>query len=431
MSTTAAFSPFQLTQSGKQFSVHSKRSQEAAEIDKNKDNNLSDKEILDYMEKNDHIGCAHHNHGPDGHDHAGVEGHAPLIDEKRAISEFKDHLQGKMPESMLAYRSYEQMGAKLDELTEQYPGLAKKVSLGKTHEGRDIWALKISKNVNSEETKSKPAVVVTGAHHAREWATTMLPVSIAEDTLANYESDPAAKNRVDNGELWFVPMVNPDGYEFSRTENSYWRKNRRPITETPCGPVRGDVRGVDLNRNYADNNPDHAAIWRPEHDDQCSFRDDGRATSDNPRRDTYRGPSGASEVEVQSLLKLELDRGNVEGVLDFHSYGGMILFPWGHTSKNVDNVEAYKEVGGKMNDALGDKRYRVFQSSGLYPTTGGSHDIHHVNDIFSITMEIGNSFHPRESELGPIVARNTRAGTVFIDEVLARSPKAASQEASA
>lgn len=412
MSTTAAFSPFQLTQSGKPFSVHTKRAEEAAEIDTNRDNLLSDKEILDHMEKNEHIGEV---------------GIAPYVDVKRAVSEFKDHLQGKMPESIDSYRSYEQMSTRLDELTEQYPNLAKKVSLGKTHEGRDIWALKISKDVNSESTKEKPAVVVTGAHHAREWATTLVPVSIAEETLANYETDPAAKNRVDKGELWFVPMVNPDGYEFSRTENSYWRKNRRPITETPCGPVSGDVRGVDLNRNYADNNPDHATIWRPEGDDQCSFRDDGRATSDNPRQDTYRGPSGASEVEVQSLLNLELGRGNVKGVLDFHSYGGMILYPWGHSTGEVDNVDTYKEIGGKMNDALGDKRYRLFQSVGLYPTTGGSHDIHHANGIFSITMEIGNSFHPRESELDPIVSRNTRAGSVFIDEVLARQESAAQQ----
>ncbi|MCA9792927.1 MAG: hypothetical protein KC910_14065, partial [Candidatus Eremiobacteraeota bacterium] len=301
---------------------------------------------------------------------------------------------------------------------QQYPNLAKRVSLGQTHEGREIWALKVTNDVASDST-AKPAVVVTGCHHAREWATTEVPMSIAREVLSEYSSSEAGKNRLDNNEIWFVPVVNPDGYTYSREQDSWWRKNRRPIEETPCGPTTGNPVGVDLNRNYADDNPEHATIYRPAGDDPCSYNDDGRATSDNPFRDTYRGPSGASEIEIQKLLELELNHGNVKGVLDYHSYGGMILYPWGHQNKEVDNVDAYRAVGTKMNDALGDTRYRLMQSIGLYPTSGGSHDIHQANGIFSITMEIGDSFHPSEQELGPIVERTTRAGKVFVDEVFA------------
>lgn len=404
MSLSAA-TPFSLKAGDKTFQVHQKRAAEAQQIDVNKNNMLEDKEIVDFLTENGDF-CGHA-HGED-HDHS------------RIVSDYKNHLQGKMPESVDAYKSYSELNAQMDSIVEKYPGKAQKISLGKTHEGRDIWALKVSSDVTSDSTKEKPAVVVTGVHHAREWATSLVPLTIAEETLGAYDSDPAAKNRVDKGELWFVPLVNPDGYEFSRNENSFWRKNRRPLETTPCGePVRGNPIGVDLNRNYADGKPEHAHIYRNPSDSPCSTWDDGRATSDNPRRDTYRGPHGASEVEVQSLLNLELGRGNVKGVVDYHSYGGMILYPWGNERGEVDNVDTYRAVGTKMNEAIGDNKYRLMQSVSLYPTTGGSHDVHHANDIFSMTLEIGNSFHPRESELPGIVGQAKRAGTVFIDEVLA------------
>ena len=242
----SAATPFMLTQGDKSFKVHQKRAGEAAQIDVNKNNVLEDKEILDYLDQNGDL-CGHV--PGENHDHS------------RLVAEYKNHLQGKMPESVDAYKSYEQLAAQIDDIVEKYPGKAQKVSLGKTHEGRDIWALKVSSDVNSEATKEKPAVVVTGVHHAREWATSLVPLTIAEETLAGYDSDAAAKNRVDNGELWFVPLVNPDGYEFSRTENSWWRKNRRPLEKTPCGEdIRGDIRGVDLNRNYADGKPELSAF---------------------------------------------------------------------------------------------------------------------------------------------------------------------------
>ena len=396
---------FTIASGDKSFQVHQKRAGDAAQIDVNKNNKLEDKEILDYLDKNGDL-CGH---APgETHDHG------------RLLEDYKTHLQGKMPESLSSYQSYDQLSAQMDDLAKKYPDKALKVSLGKTHEGRDIWALKVSKNVTSDSTKERPAVVVTGVHHAREWATSKVPLTIATETLEGYNSDPAAKKRVDEGEMWFVPLVNPDGYEYSRSENSWWRKNRRPLEKNPCGEkIEREVYGVDLNRNYADGNPEHAHIYRSKGDSPCSTWDDGRATSDNPRKDTYRGPSGASEIEVQSMLNLELGRGNVKGVLDYHSYGGMILYPWGNTRGEVDNVDTYREVGTKMNEAIGDKEYRLMQSVSLYPTTGGSHDVHHANGLFSITMEIGNSFHPRESELPDIVGRATRAGKVFIDEVIA------------
>lgn len=395
---------FQLQQGDKVYSVANKRLPEAEAIDRDQDFHLSDSEIVDFLQQQGDL--------PD-------PAWGKSVNVGKMVSDYKAHLQGELSPHRHAYQSYEQISAELTSLAEAFPDKAQKVSLGKSHEGREIWALRVSSDVTSDQTAKKPGLVITGTHHAREWATSLVPTNAARATLENYDKDPQAKNRVDNAELWFVPVVNPDGYEYSRNEDSWWRKNRRPITETPCGPVRGEVHGVDLNRNYADPRPENAHIWRPPGDAQCSFRDDGRATSDDPRKDTYRGPSGASEIEVQNLLNLQLGRGNIKGVLDFHSYGGMLLYPWGGTRDKVDNVETYKRVGNAMNEAIGDARYRVMQSVELYPTSGGSHDVHHVNGIFSITAEIGDSFHPSAAELPKVVEQGTRITTSFIDQVLA------------
>lgn len=404
MGPIANFTPFQITQGEKQFSVSSKRAVEAKAIDRDENLQIDDAEIVDFLQQNGDL--------PD-----------PSLGKKvnvdKVVSDYKAHLRGELSPHKHAYHTYEQISAELTALAEKYPDKAEKVSLGKTHEGREIWALRVSSDIKSDATASKPGLVITGLHHAREWATSEVPTNVARTTLENYGKDANATNRVDKAELWFVPVVNPDGFEYSRNEDAFWRKNRRPITETPCGPVKGDVRGVDINRNYADNNPAHAHIWRPAGDDQCSYRDDGRATSDDPRKDTYRGPSGASEVEVQSLLALELGHKNIKGVLDFHSYGGMLLYPWGGTRDKVENVETYRRIGTAMNDAIGDERYRLMQSVELYPTSGGSHDVHHANGKFSITAEIGDSFHPSASELPAIVEQGTRIGISFLDNVLA------------
>lgn len=404
MGPVASFTPFQITQGEKQFAVSSKRAVEAKAIDADNNHQIDDAEIVDFLQKNGDLPQA---------------GEPRNVNVGKIVSDYKAHLRGEVSPHQHVYHTYEQISAELSRLAEAFPDKAEKVSLGKTHEGREIWALRVSSNIKDAATADKPGLVVTGLHHAREWATSEVPTNVARTTLESYGKDPNATNRVDKAELWFVPVVNPDGYEYSRNEDAFWRKNRRPITETPCGPVKGDVRGVDLNRNYSDSNPAHAHIWRPAGDNQCSYRDDGRATSDDPRKDTYRGPAGASEVEVQSLLALELGRKNIKGILDFHSYGGMLLYPWGGTREKVDNVDTYRRIANGMNDAIGDERYRVMQSIELYPTSGGSHDIHHANGKFSITAEIGDSFHPSASELPGVVEQGSRIAYSFLDQVLA------------
>lgn len=339
-----------------------------------------------------------------------------LVDELRLAFEGQRHT---------GYTRYDAAVRELQELARKYPGLAETVSLGKSAEGREIWALRIG----SKARGASPGVVITGCHHAREWMTVEVPLQLARDMLQGYAGDPAMKKRVDQGETWIVPVVNPDGYEFSHQEDSWWRKNRRPIEETGCPKPKppssdwGDPPwlqtpvGVDLNRNYFD--AEFPELYRSAGDTPCSFRDDPSHTSDAPRSDTYRGPSGASEPEVQAMQRLVLGNENIRGVVDYHSYGNLILYPWGHTQQPPDNLEFYQNLGENMRQQLG-SQYKVGPSHDLYPTHGTSSDLFHARGKIALTMELGTSFQPPSSEIAPTVAATTRANLVFIDTVLSQ-----------
>jgi carboxypeptidase T len=394
--------------------VNPEKNDVAQVIDTNKDHFISDKEIKDYL-KNPKIDILRDPKVCD-------------VDEKAVVKEFKTSLQKKIPARAADYHDYNSITKELKDLEKAYPNLAKMVSLGKTVEGRDIWALKLSKDINSD-TSSKTGVVFTGATHAREWASAEVPLYMAQTILDN-NTDPKNQKRLEQAEIWIIPVANPDGYQYSRTEDTMWRKNRDPITHTGCETnAEGNIcdikpgadkvygMGVDINRNYDDGKPEHAELYRPKGDTPCSTWDDFSATSDDPDDDTYRGPSGASEIETKSLLNLELGNKNIKGIIDHHSYGNMILYPWGHTHDEAPNAAMYKELGKGMAKAMKEP-YKVMQSADLYPASGSSENIHNINNRTSYTIEMGRSFQPSGGELEKIKDNVLAADMYFLDYMI-------------
>ena len=128
---------------------------------------------------------------------------------------------------------------------------------------------------NPETDEGEPEMRIDAMHHAREPQGMQTTLWFMLFLLENYGSDPLATYLVNEREMYFVPCVNPDGYEYNRINNpnggGMWRKNRRD---------NGDgTFGVDLNRNYK-------AGWTA----PC-------AGSTNSGSDTYKGPSAGSEPE--------------------------------------------------------------------------------------------------------------------------------------
>ncbi|MCA8969008.1 MAG: zinc carboxypeptidase [Planctomycetes bacterium] len=259
-----------------------------------------------------------------------------------------------------------QIEAHLDKFAKDHPTLCTaKVSLGKSVEGRDIWMVKISDNVQVDE--NEPEVLYDAVHHAREPLSVTTTLVYMDWLLSNYATDPTAKRIVDTRELFFVPVVNPDGYEYNRSTNpnggGMWRKNRRN---------NGSSYGVDLNRNWTTG-------W--------SAPNGGNST--NPTSETYRGPAPMSEPEIQALDAFLKTRKFVLGC-SAHTYTDILLRPWGYQSGDPTNVADYRVI-----DAAATKVNQINAGAAadvLYIAAGTALDHYHVAyGMFGYSPELGRS----------------------------------------
>ncbi len=209
------------------------------------------------------------------------------------------------------YYTTSEMYTLLGNLQKSYPGLARRIDLTQytgappTHEGRHIYALKISDHVSKDE--DEPNLAILAEHHARELNTQVMAVETARRLLQGYASNAGIRSIVDSHEIWIVPIVNPDGCEYVWNKDNWWRKNRR---RNPDGSY-----GVDPNRNYP-------FRWR-----KCGY-------STRPSSNIYCGPSAGSEPCVRTIMKLS-DKRHFQKVLDFHSYGREILYPYSPCTRSV------------------------------------------------------------------------------------------------
>ena len=158
------------------------------------------------------------------------------------------HGQTEIPDfNFEGYNDYETIKSELEKLEENNPDIADLMVLGQTWEGREILAMRVTDNPDIEEV-GEPDVLIMGGHHAKELPSVEVPMYILKFLIGNYSSNATVKYLVDSRDIWFVPLLNPDGREFVQSTGTEWRKNRRPIDTDDDGIVDGI--GVDLNRNY-------------------------------------------------------------------------------------------------------------------------------------------------------------------------------------
>jgi len=167
-----------------------------------------------------------------------------------------------------------------------------------------------------------------------------------------YGNDTQATRMLNNFEIIFIPVLNPDGYEYSWDNDRMWRKNRRVNSGSTC-------RGVDLNRNW------DSQGW-------CEV-----GASDNPCSDTYCGTQPFSEPETTTSSNLFNEVGNVVGAIDFHAYGRYVLRPYGYPVTPTTDEAGLKEIGDATANEI-ESVYRTnwssMRSAGLYPAAGGTED---------------------------------------------------------
>jgi hypothetical protein len=252
-----------------------------------------------------------------------------------------------------AFRSYSEPGGIRDELVAtaaRYPKLAKIETIGRTTQGKPILAVKVTKNARNTRDGSRPSTVYMGAQHAREWITVEMNRRLLHHMLENYGSDATITNLLNRTELWFIPVANPDGYDYTFTEgNRLWRKNLRD--NNGDGQITG-VDGVDLNRNF-----------------NYKWGYDNEGSSPDSSSDTYRGPSPNSEPETRALDNL-FRRVGFEFFINYHSAAQLLLYGigWQVSTPSPDD-EIYKAmVGDDAHPAI--PGYDPDISAELYTTNG-------------------------------------------------------------
>lgn len=300
-----------------------------------------------------------------------------------------------------AFHSYAEVEQELTSLENDHPGLAKLYDLGLSLEMRHIYALKVSANAQAEENEAR--VLFLGCHHAREWISVEVPLLFARYALEHYASDSEIKRLLDRSEVWIVPLVNPDGLEYSIHEYRYWRKNRRDNADGSFG--------VDLNRNY-----DYA--WGV----------DNEGSSPDPESEIYRGAAPFSEPEGQAVRSLIASRG-FQALITYHSYSQDILYPWGYKAEPTPDDAKLRELAAGMAERIQAVNGRAYAygeaSSTLYLTNGEITDwAYGLFGIMAFTIElppqeyVDGAFFNAEAQIDPIFRENLPAMEYLIDRAV-------------
>ena len=284
--------------------------------------------------------------------------------------------------SMGGFYTLAEVESQLDLMRTMYPNLiTAKTSIGTSHEGRPIWSVMISDNPDVQETE--PAVYYDALHHAREPLSMASTINYMFWLLENYGTDPAATYIINERQLYFVPVVNPDGYEYNRITNpnggGFWRKNRRVN-------VGGSCIGVDLNRNYG-------YLWQNGATSSCS--------STNSCSEVYRGTSAFSEPESTAVRDF-LEEINPAVLSSLHSTVGNFILP----TTELPDVLEFDLYSDWSIDFLDQNEYpfgTVTEMLG-YSACGGAISYHNHEGIYSWTPEVdGSGFWPAQSEIFDLV----------------------------
>lgn len=277
--------------------------------------------------------------------------------------------------SMGGFFTLNEMYQILDSMALLYPNLItvkQAISPINSIEARPIYYVKISDNPTTDEPE--PEVLYTALHHAREPASLSQLIFFMWYLLENYNTDPDVNFIVNNTEMYFIPCVNPDGYEYNKNTNpnggGMFRKNRRN---------NGDgTYGVDLNRNYG-------YMWGY----------DNTGSSPNTNSDTYRGTGPFSEPETQAVRNFCIAHQFVNA-LNAHTYSNLYIYPWGYIASFLTPDSTTFINWGKHLTREDRFLYGTGDQTVNYVTNGDSDDWMYgdqssKNKIMSTTPEAGSA----------------------------------------
>lgn len=270
------------------------------------------------------------------------------------------------------YLTLDEIYAAMRQLADQNPRLVQMFEVGKSVEGRPIYALRLTRDPRRARVyRDRPQVVINAMQHAREWITPPVVLYFAYRLVSEYETDVRVREYLDRMEIYVVPVVNPDGYVFTHTTNRLWRKNRRYNGRNLWNQP---IYGVDLNRNWA-------------------YGWGGPGSSGNPSSETYRGTAPFSEPETYHLSRWLLSLPLLRAHVDVHSYSQMILYPWGNTADLPPFNAVFERVGLAQQVAILSVHQQYYTvgpiATTIYLASGGMTDwVFAVRGALSFTYEL-------------------------------------------
>jgi predicted deacylase len=246
-------------------------------------------------------------------------------------------------DSLLAsgYRSLPEVYAILKAMAEKYPRLVQLVPYGKSKSGKELLAVKFSDNVKL--TENEPQIMITAATHGDELITVEVLLNLMQEMLNNYPTDKRISSIINGREIFFIPVVNVDGFSQGQRYDGW----------------------VDPNRSYP-----------------------------------YPGNMKAKPTPSIAALIDFFETRNIKGSLDLHAFGELIMYPWAYTYDAVAHDDELKFYD--LTRRMAETNHYTFGpiSKVIYVAKGSSADYYYLKKkTTAIAIEMGQDKVPPSSKI--------------------------------
>lgn len=253
-----------------------------------------------------------------------------LVSRLERPDRYKDYVRTQAFDYQNQYGRLADIYQQMDDWMAANPRYVRREEVGRSIENRPIYAYRLW-NPDSFALNEPPpkTVVVMTLIHAREWVSGSVGLYLADQILRQMRLSPAFMRRMNRLQVYFIPCHNPDGYEYTWTNNRLWRKNRRRNSNGSYG--------VDLNRNYS-----------------TGWGQNGGSSSD-PSSEVYRGTAAFSEPEtiaVRDWSSAVHANNNIVGHIDYHSYSQLVMWPWGYTTTQHPQNSTLQTICSNYRNAM-------------------------------------------------------------------------------
>jgi hypothetical protein len=268
---------------------------------------------------------------------------------KENLNEFYKDFWTKNNNSKRAekYHTYEEIISLMDSLANVFPSICKKISFGTSVQGRQLCCLKISDNVNTDETEAE--VLFDGGIHGDEIGGAENTIRFARHLCLNYTKNTEITTLINNREIWIYPMINPDG----RVSVSRYNGNQ-----------------VDLNRDWG-------YMWN------------GEGSS----KTTYSQPETKAMRECMYTNQFVIH-------LNCHSGSENVFFPWCHRPAKAPDYSNFNKLSGIYASTSNYSNLVCIQSNADYATTGELDDCSYgINGTMGMVLEISSNKQPGEADM--------------------------------